>query len=204
MLRRILSVLLAAMFVICCCSSQSYIFVKNESNITQPRVAPVFIDAAFSEADKLNIIRAVNQWNFALNGHLRFETHCNEGPWKIEDIDRAFFEHGLIIIRLSSRTCNFIPDLEVDPTGRAKVLAWVNKIGGYRIYVVRDRLRDDDVFYIMQHEIGHALGARHRPGKNLMYFEYYKDYYACIDRQTSDQVAEFLSIPQKEMNYCKF
>mgnify|MGYP003328398273 CR=1 FL=1 len=204
MLKRILCLIFAAFFIVCCCSSQRYVTVKNQRTGQDTRVAPVFIDSSFSDLDKKNISHAVEQWNFALNGHLRFEVYENEGAWRIQDIDRAFFEHGLVIIKLSSKNCDFIPDFEVDPSGRTKILAWVNKIGGYKIYVVRDRLRDDDVFYIMQHEIGHALGARHKPGKNLMYFEYYRDYYMCIDKQTTDQAAEFLGIPPKEMNYCYY
>lgn len=85
--------------------------------------------------------------------------------------------------------------------GDSKVLAWVDKIGGNKIFIIEERVKIEDLENIMLHEIGHILGARH-VGKTLMNSKYNKYYYTCIDQITASQIGAFLGLDVDNLNYC--
>lgn len=185
----------------CMGHARQYIFNPERSNVV--RVVPVYIDYRFSGNDKIVISNALMAWNYAFNGQVRFELNYNVGGWDISQMDDVYLRGGIAIIKLSESSQDIIPTLDSDPYRAKKVLAWVNKIGGDRIHVLRDRMNETDLFYIMLHELGHIFGATHVDKDELMQPTYIKGGDACIDRNTARKAAEKFGINPDTMNWCK-
>jgi hypothetical protein len=83
------------------------------------------------------------------------------------------------------------------------VLAFVTRHEGHVLVVVGDRLGGRDLKTIIMHEVGHLLGAAHVNMKgSLMYPAYGWNQVSCIDKVTVAQVAGYLELDMKQMNYC--
>jgi hypothetical protein len=79
-------------------------------------------------------------------------------------------------------------------------LAWVNEIGGNRVYMKRGRY-ERDVEGILLHELGHALGAQHIEG-TLMARVWEPGAYVCPDSVTVAQVAAHHGINLDTLTWC--
>ena len=79
---------------------------------------------------------------------------------------------------------------------------FTDKVGGSRIYLVRERFDNDVVFGLVLHEISHLLWAEHIGRTGLMSPGYTDINNECIDYPTIEQVAKHYHIPIKELNYC--
>ena len=82
-------------------------------------------------------------------------------------------------------------------------MAFTDAVGGYKIYLVRDRDGNDDIKYLMLHEIGHLLGASHTE-TGLMSPMMDKQQFACIDYSTIVQVSLYQHLPVDDLNYCQY
>jgi hypothetical protein len=152
----------------------------------------MYVDSSFGEMDMIEIDNAVNQWNYSLNGAIRIKMVRGQGSsegnsWIIKKIDSKY---------------NSIPDFWRD--GRKYyVLAWANKIGGDKVYVIRDRVISRWIHGLMMHEIGHLLGADHDSG-HLMKYVFNENEYRCIDYTTMKQVATYNGLDLRRLNYCTY
>lgn len=132
-------------------------------------VYKVEIDKSFSDKEVMEIRKSIRLWNYAMNGYVIIEEGL--GGWRVmlgEEWDRK------------------------------NAIAWANRIGGNRIYVVRSRLRGN-LKEVMMHEIGHLVGLEH--GEGLMYWMYGSSY-GCIDKETMRRVGEILGVGVDRLNYC--
>ncbi len=199
------------------CDGFRYVSYTRHPGSNVPfKIIPVYIDSGFGSADKTAIDDAVNQWNYVLNGYMemRVVTHqFNDEEAVIKEADRS---HGIIVKKVFSDN-EMIPSIGMaepllesfDGNGsNGMVLAWVNKLGGNRMYFVRDRLGDRDVLPVALHEFGHALGAEHEAVKPenrlLLMYPYYnkKNGYSCIDMSAMNKVANWQYLDPKGLNYC--
>lgn len=158
-------------------------------------VIPVYIDGDFGEADQLSIDDAIQQWNYALNGYAELrviDRQFDVNPMASTVRDR----NSMLVHKINSHNL-----MVRDESVWYWTLGFVERIGARDIYLVRDRLENEDVPYVLLHELGHALGARHR-SEGLMSPHYSKVRYRCIDKETMRQVARYNHWPADRLNYC--
>lgn len=178
--------------------SGSYRYVYREHNIEAPiRRIQIWVDKDFSDNDVVEIKRAVDQWNFALNGYVELVVVDTHFQMEIDKLEAQEESDGWIIWKTNSEDPHIPPQ---DEKGYWTI-GWANLVGGNYIYIIRDRVQDDQMFGLSMHEIGHLLGSPH-VGTRLMYPHYQDDRYACVDFQTMKAVSKYWGIPAHRMNYC--
>jgi hypothetical protein len=144
----------------------------------------------------------LHTWGYSFNNQIRFEIHYNAKGWSITELDDVYIRKGIAIIKISEVDHDIVPTLDSDPFQAKKVLAWVNKIGGDRIHVLRDRMKQEDLYYIILHELGHIFGVMHTNKDELMQPTYMKSNSSCIDKNTAQKAALYLSIDPQSVNWC--
>jgi hypothetical protein len=160
------------------------------------RVVPVHIDRTFSIYERAKILRAVNEWNVALNGQVRLEvspTMLDATPYLAAGARRP---EGWIVARIDSRS----PIMASSAMSRALAVT----VGTRRaiVYVVADRLGSRDLGAIMMHEFGHAFGVGHDSGSQLMHPYYVGDKQRCIDKGAVRAVAAAQNLDLSQLNWC--
>lgn len=204
MIRSLCKVLLFSGFLLACTSVQKK-YSNNHLIISESSIkhVPVYIDARFSGNDRLNVGYALETWNYAFNGQVVLDIHYNTEQWTIKQFDDIHMNQGIAIIYLSENEGDNIPTLSNDPFQAQKVLAWVNELGGNKVYVLRNRIKEKNLFYITLHELGHIFGVQHSDENNLMQPNYYINTQACVDKSTATAAALYLGINPKYMNWCE-
>jgi hypothetical protein len=169
-----------------------YYIHAADGHVTEVKYYPIYVDKEFGNADKVAIASAVEQWNFALNGQVKLAVI----DWDFMMEPSVLKENAWYILKVD-HNCKFKPmDTKTDIT-----LAWANKLGGNYIYMIRDRMGNDDVRGIMMHELGHLLGTDH-VGKYLMYYRYDRARYNCVDYASVESVGKSLKLDVSNLNYC--
>jgi predicted Zn-dependent protease len=178
-----------------------YVYVGNGSKITY-KIIPVYIDKNFSDGDKRAIDDAIMEWNYVLNGYIEIRVMSTSFDMEIETLREAQAGRALLVMKVDSNN----PQIPVSNKG-STILAWVNVIGGRRMYIVRDRLSSEDIRPIALHEFGHALGSDHEKeveeNKNkLMYPQYIRGNFICVDYWAMEKVAYYQGLDKNKLNYC--
>lgn len=194
------------LFLISCATVQSSRhFYYSQSSQRPPtitiREVPVYIDKNIGKEDQLHIDDALNAWNYALNNYIKFVIVSNEFDMATTDLKDIEKKNGLAILTVDSKTCTFIPPITYDKG--LQTAAWANT-AHHVVYIVRDRLKTQDIFGITLHEVGHILGAAHDSENDLMYPTYSLTGYECIDRRTIDQVAAVNHLDSASLNACYY
>lgn len=166
------------------------------------RVIQVYISQEISFSDTLEIQRAIDQWNYALNGHIDIQIVSTNFNMDMTEI-RYAMDHGHWIIQQITKDNSMVPAKITHDNGTVSdTAAFVNHVGGNCMYLVRDSMMDSWVYGVTLHEMGHLLGAQHN-GKLLMAPIFNAYDYQCIDRGTMEQVANYLGLSMDQVNYCK-
>jgi hypothetical protein len=179
-------------------------YVKQSPYAVAPlKTIDVWIDKDFSDNDQIFIDDAVNQWNFALNGRIHINIVSRQFNMEESIIRKVFDGGGWLFMKVTSDNpmVQDVPNKDGSPG--SVVVAWADKVGGNRIYMVRDRLPDKWMTGVMLHEIGHLLGAKHQV-TYLMEPTYKYEDSRCIDEDTLKQVAIVQDIPFNRLNYCVY
>jgi hypothetical protein len=164
---------------------------------TPVREIPIWIDKNFGEADKVEIDKAIDAWNFAMNGYVILKVVDTHFDMEVSKIVEQVNKGGWLFMKVDS-TNKMIPPQ--DEKGYWTI-GFTEQLGGHHMYLVRDRIGNDDVFGITMHEIGHLMGSPH-VGQRLMYPHYTRARFQCIDYATQVKVAKFFDIPLEGLNYC--
>lgn len=161
------------------------------------REIPIWIDREFGEADKVEIDRAVDSWNFAMNGYVKLKVVDTKFNMEIEKIVEQVNKGGWLFMKIHSSN-------KMVPSQSEKgywTIGFCEQIGGNHMYLVRDRLANEDVYGVTLHEIGHLMGSGHT-GQRLMYPHYSRARFQCIDYETMKKVSSFFEVPLSGLNYC--
>lgn len=181
-----------------------YISVPSYS-IEPLKVYKVWVDKNFGEADKLAIDDAVKQWNYAMNGYVKITVESYKFDMEPEVLGRAMRGEGWVILKID-RNNPLVAGVDKPAKPGEKqyyTLAWVNEIGGNRMWVIRDRISNEQMTGIMLHEFGHLLGAEHDT-VYLMQPHYKWEDYRCVDYEALKRVAKWQHLPMERLNYCVY
>lgn len=187
--------------------NHTYTAVPSNPNLQVKRYVPIYIDKEFSVEDKLAIERAIEQWNYVLNGQIVLRVTTYNFDMEPELILQSQQEKGWLFLKVDSLNST-IPDkypLEQcrHISGCTITLAWVNEINGNVMKLVRDRMKSDDVEYVVLHEISHLLGNPHNNDRaSLMYPHYSKFSYYCVDGDSAFRVARLYGLDKRYINFC--
>jgi hypothetical protein len=184
------------LFLFCSCASLPT-YTAKAPIYGQGKVIPVFIDKEFSREDDRMIADGLAQWNYAMNGQVRFQLVSLDFDDSPADIERA--EEGLMIMPVLSG-CSFIPQGE-SPTGMT--LAWTR--GEHELFLIRDRIGGEERLRgVVLHELGHILGAPDLHNQHsLMDREHLDENCACIDRKSAELAAKAQGLDAGSFNYCR-
>jgi hypothetical protein len=160
-------------------------YTTNGVAALRTEVMPVRIGDGFTAYERARILRAVNEWNYALNGHVRFEIVEEEAPYEI--------------VASSLRAPNPPPGV------RPKYLLANTPppMSGPMIsQVFVQRLGNRDLKALMLHELGHMLGLPHA-NAGVMSPDYDLIGWRCIDKTTATALAIKRNLPLGQFNWCE-
>jgi hypothetical protein len=164
-------------------------YTSHRSAAAKPEIVRIAINEQLNMYERAKILRAVNEWNYVLNGFVRF------------DIDPAADKGQMWVIvpMLGGRP----PPVQGTIFGHALAATQsAPPIGGV-VTVYVDRVRGYDLTSVMRHELGHVLGLGHDPNGRLMSSRYTMSRQQCIDRAAAEAVAANRTLPPAELNWCE-
>lgn len=170
-------------------------YTQHASPASTGRALDLYVDADFSPYERDHIISAFRQWNYALNGFVRFDARMlpqDPTPTMLAQIRRS---GGWIVARVDSRH----PIAQHGEGTHALAVTTGNR-GGY-VYVISDRIGNRDLTGVVMHEFGHVLGAGH-DGYGLMAPVYSASMGRCIDHDAVSLVADAQRLPINSLNWC--
>jgi len=180
----------------------AYVNSSHNREETVSKVKKIYIDNAFGEADLLSIQDAIDQWTYALNGYMVFDIRSFD-PVGGSLVPREEAARGDAWLFMKIDSSNYILAQHDNRPAGMVALAFCDYVGGNLMYVVRDRIDNDQVRGIVMHEMGHLLGAKHvNEDADLMAPSYDNINAQCIDRTTLMQIAKTQGFPFQNMNYC--
>lgn len=174
-----------------------YQYTDHPSRVSTGRTVALYIDRDFDDTERQRIVSALRQWNYALNGAVRFTARLlpeNVSSSEIAQIKRS---HGWIVAKVDSSH-----PITRQGEGRQALAVTVGGSGGGFVYVIGDRIGRRDLTGVVMHEFGHVLGAGH-DGYGLMAPVYNANTGHCIDRDAAALVANAQHLSLAQMNWCE-
>jgi Matrixin len=154
----------------------------------KPEIFFLFVSDAFSVYERAQILRAVNEWNVALNGFIRFEIMAGKTLPKTQAQEYWFI--------------NPRPGGQIGAS--SMVLAathFAPGVGGL-VDVYLERIGRRDLGGVVMHELGHVLGLGHSGKPGLMAAHYHPTSQRCVDRSAVEALAARRKLPLARLNWC--
>lgn len=142
----------------------------------------------FSPYERAKILRAVNEWNVALNGFIRFEIAADGAP------PSGPTHQWVITSKQGGRS-------DGSSTTLAATYAAPGVGGVIDIFI--QRIGQRDLGGVVMHELGHVLGLGHTGRGGLMAAHYHPTSQRCVDRATIEAVAAKHALPSAQLNWCE-
>ena len=168
-------------------------YTNHRPAATAEEIVPLRIKGSFTPGDRAKILRAVNEWNVALNGFVRFTivedsvtsaaNARQSRPWSIMSAE------------------GISPRVVPGPTIALAHTQPLPGSGGLMIVYV-DRIGTRDLGSVVMHELGHVLGAGHGE-KGLMAAHYHPADQQCVDKATITAVAAKRRLAVDQLNWCE-
>lgn len=175
----------------------AYGYTDHDSRATNPRILDLYIDRDFSANERDDVLFAVKQWNYALNGFIRFRTSLLPATVPGTMIQEIRQRGGWIVARVDSRH----PIAQKGEGLQALAVTVGNGRTGM-VYVISDRLGGRNLSGVVMHEFGHVLGTGHDQS-GLMAPVYNAAGARCIDREAMAMVAQVQRLPMSDLNWCE-
>ncbi|HZX86210.1 MAG TPA: matrixin family metalloprotease [Reyranella sp.] len=174
-------------------ATQALRYTSHPPAATVAETVPLRITGSFSLGDRAKILRAVNEWNVALNGFARFAILDDSGapttdsrqprPWTV----------------MAARGVG--PRVAPGPTIALAHTQAVPGAGGLMI-IYLDRIGMRDLGGVVMHELGHVLGLGHGE-RGLMATHYHPTDQQCVDKATIAAVAARRRLAVDQLNWCE-
>ena len=168
-------------------------YTNHRPAATPEEIVPLRIKGSFTPGDRAKILRAVNEWNVALNGVVRFKIVEDTGasapnahpsrPWSIMAAEGVG------------------PRVAPGPTIALAHTQPLPGDGGLMIVYV-DRIGTRDLGSVVMHELGHVLGVGHGE-RGLMAAHYHPTDQQCVDKATITAVAARRRLAVDRLNWCE-
>lgn len=200
------AIAMAVALLSCGHSVKPYYYVKTaEPAVVPVKIYHVWVDKQFGEMDRIAIDNSVRQWNYALNGYVKIVVDSYVFDMESDVLSRVMRGEGWVILKIRSDNPLVAGVDRPAKPGEQQyyTLAWVNEIGGNRMWVVRNRIDNSWMQGVMLHEMGHLLGSGH-DNVYLMQPHFNWEDYRCVDYQALKRVAEYQVIPLGRLNYCEY
>ena len=168
-------------------------YTSHRSTAARPEIVRIAVDEQFTLYERAKILRAINEWNLALNGFVRLDT----GP--MTNGGRAATDHLQSWFIVPERGGRPPPVNGTTPGHALAATRSAPQVGGMVVVYV-DRVRGYDLANVMRHEIGHVLGLGHDRTGRLMSSRYVTDRQQCIDQAAADAIAASRKLPAAELN----
>ena len=168
-------------------------YTNHRPAATAEEIVPLRIKGSFTPGDRAKILRAVNEWNVALNGFVRF-TIVDDSSAPVANPPQ-------------SRPWSIMAAQGIGPRvvpGPTIALAHTQPLpgsGGLMIVYV-DRIGTRDLGSVVMHELGHVLGVGHGE-KGLMAAHYHPTDQQCVDKATIMAVAAKRRLAVNQLNWCE-
>lgn len=170
-------------------------YTDRAAPATAGRSIELYVDRDFDDYERGRIVAAMRQWNYVLNGFVRFHARTlpdNPTRGMLAQIKRS---GGWIVARVDSRH-----PMARQGEGVNALAVTAGGNGGF-VYVISDRIGQRDLTGVIMHEFGHVLGAGHG-GSGLMAPVYNPAMGRCIDREAVALVASVHRLPLDRLNWC--
>lgn len=164
-------------------------------------VTTIRIDHQFEPSEQFKVLRAIEEWNHVLNGHVRFEVSAVA-------FGAAASQPAPAVPAATGSSTNWViahaPGRGQDRGSTGDILAVTQRLpgGGALMILYDDAIGGADLGNIVLHELGHALGLEHDPATRLMSANYLTDRQGCIDEATVKALAALRGLPIDELNWC--
>ncbi len=164
-------------------------YTSHAAATVRSEIFSLIVADTFSLYERAKILRAVNEWNVALNGFIRFEIMPERGVRA-----SGAREHWVITSKQGTHS-----------TGSSTTLAatyFAPGIGGV-VAIHVDRIGRRDLGGVMMHELGHVLGLGHNGRGGLMAAQYHPTSQRCVDKASVEAVAAKRGLPLAQLNWCE-
>ena len=168
-------------------------YTTHRPAATAGEIVPLRIKGSFAPGDRAKILRAVNEWNVALNGFVRFTIVEDSAP------SAANARRSLPWSIMAAEGIS--PRVAPGPTIALAHTQPLAGSGGLMIVYV-DRIGTRDLGSVVMHELGHVLGAGHGE-KGLMAAHYHPVDQQCVDKATIAAVAAKRRLAVDQLNWCE-
>lgn len=170
-------------------------YTQNATPASTGRIVNLYIDRDFNGYERERITSAIRQWNYVLNGFVRFQASFLPDDPTSMTIAQIRRSGGWVVARVDSRH-----PIAQQGEGRHALGVTTGNRGGF-VYIISDRIGQRDLTGVVMHEFGHVLGAGH-DGSGLMAPVYNPAMGRCIDREAVELVAQAQRLPANMLNWC--
>jgi len=170
-------------------------YTDHAAPATSGRTIDLYVDRDFDNYERGRIVAAMRQWNYVLNGFVRFHARTLPDNPTRAMLARIKRSGGWVVARVDSRH-----PMARQGEGVNALAVTAGGNGGF-VYVISDRIGQRDLTGVVMHEFGHVLGAGHG-GSGLMAPVYNPAMGRCIDREAVALVASVHRLPLGRLNWC--
>ena len=171
-------------------------YTDHAQPATNGRTVALYVARDFPDRQRDAIVRAMRQWNYVLNGFVRFRASLLPQDVSSDDIARLRRTAWAVLLVDSHH-----PVAQKGEGRQALAVTVGNSYGGV-VYLIGDRVGGRNLTGVVMHEFGHVLGAGHDHA-GLMAPVYSAAASRCIDHDAVAMVATAQHLPLSQLNWCE-